>query len=97
MVDLEINRDEQWVVFSTDKMKAKYKLTKDRSGHRFFEFSVDKGALPKELRGKFSSLEKGIKHFTNYERTLKKSHRVRRDEWQEEKEANRVKLHSESS
>jgi len=67
MVDLEINEDERYAILKTDKSKATYRLVKDRSGHRFFEFKIDKGTLPVELQGKYTSLLKGVEAFKQYE------------------------------
>lgn len=97
MVDVEEYPDERYAILKTDKKSCEYRLVKDMTGHRFFEFRVSKGFVPEELSGKYTSLEKGIEAFKQFEKNLTKSKTVKRDEWQAEKEAKRAKLHTETS
>jgi len=97
MADVKEFPDERYAILKTPKNRTEYRLHKDISGHRFFEFKTSNGPLPEELKGKFSSLKKGIEAFEQFERNLKESRAKRRDDWQEEKEAKRAKLQSERS
>lgn len=97
MVDVKINRDQKWAILKTNKSMLEYKIVKDISGFIFFEFKVDKGTLPQELKGKYTSLDKAIEAFKAYERGMKQTQPAKRQEIAEEKEIRRAKLLTESS
>ena len=97
MADVKEFPDERYAIITTDKNNIEYRLAKDFSGYRFFEFKTNRGPLPEELKGKFSSIRKGVEAFEAYERSIKRSNTKRRDDWQEEKEAKRAQLQSERS
>lgn len=96
MVDVELHEEERYAILKTDKLKTTYTVVKDNSGHRFFEFKVSDGPLPKQLQGKFSSLRKAVEAFENYERVIKQSFAVKREEIENERKTRRAKLQSEN-
>lgn len=97
MADVKEFPDERYAIITSKKFTAEYTVQKDRSGHRFFEFKISKGNLPEELKGKFSSISKAVDAFEAYERVTKQTQPAKRKELQEEREAKRAKLHSQSS
>ena len=62
-----------------EKNKTTYTISKDLSGFIFYEISVDKGLLPKELAGKFSGIYSARVILEAYLRAVKESKTVRRD------------------
>jgi hypothetical protein len=97
MVDVEIIHDEQKAILKTDKTTVTYTLEKDITGFRFFEFRLSKGYIPKDLEGKYTSLEKGIEAFKKYEKTLKQSQASKNEELDKARKARNAKLHTETS
>ena len=97
MVDVKVFPDQKYAVITTDKANCKYILEKDRSGYVFFEFRTNRGQLPKELKGKFSSIEKGIECFKAYERQMKQTQASKNDELDRARKARRAQLQSENS
>jgi hypothetical protein len=71
MVDAKIDYENKQAVFKTDKTKITYTLEKDVTGFCFYEFKASKGPLPKELEGKFNSLDKGKEAFEKFDRNKK--------------------------
>ena len=78
MVDVERDWDKQEAVLKTDKRNTVFTLYKDKYGYGFL-FKVSEANVPKELSGRYSSIEKGIECFKNYELTIKESHAARSD------------------
>ena len=97
MVDVELNEEKKYAIITTDKARTKYILEKDRSGFVFFEFRVTSGTLPEQLKGKYSSLAKGIEAFKAYERSMKQTQASKNEELHQERKARRAELHPESS
>lgn len=97
MVDVEIFPEENRAVCKSDKRKEKYEIRKDRSGFITFEFHVSKGPVPELLTGKFTTINKAIKAFEEFDRKIRHSQAVKNEEFAKSREKRRAKLHSESS
>lgn len=97
MVNVEINEDAKIATLTTDKANVTYTLQKDNSGFIFFEFRVSSGNLPEELKGKYSSLLKGVEAFKAYERKMKQTQASKNEEFDKARKARRAELQSESS
>ena len=99
MVEYELYRDKQMCVCTTDKLKTKVIIQKSKGGNIFFEFFFEKGNLPKELSGRYTSIRKAQQALEKYLRTKPKSKTVLRDERAElrEKERNAAKSESKGS
>lgn len=87
MADVKRAWAENYATLTTPKRNAVYTISLERRKNPRFVFSVDKGTVPKELLGKFTTIEHAIKAFEDFERTTSKSPAVKRDEWQEERRA----------
>ena len=71
---------------TSDKLKTVYTAVKSQDGYAFYEIKVDKGSLPKELKGKFSSHQRAIERFKSWEAIQEKSKTVQRDNRAEARE-----------
>lgn len=78
MVDVEKDLEKQEAILRTDKRNVTFTLYKDRLGYGFL-FKVSEASVPKELSGRYSTLEKGIECFKKYELTIKESHAAKSD------------------
>lgn len=96
MVDVEQDPEGHYVILTTDKRVEKFYLEKDRSGYAHYVFRTSKGPLPDVLKGKFTSIQKGIEWFNAFDRAIKESNAVRQNELQKHREARRAKSSSES-
>ena len=87
MADVNRKWAENFATVTTPKRNVVYTISLEKRKNPRFIFSVDKGAVPKELLGKFTTIEHAVKAFEDFERTTTKSPTVKRDEWQEERRA----------
>ena len=56
-INFELSEDGKVAtVTCPEKNKTVYTISKDLSGFIFYDISIDKGLLPKELAGKFSGI-----------------------------------------
>jgi len=97
MVDVEVFPEDNKAICKTDKRKETYEICKDRSGFITFEFHVSKGQLPEILRGKFTSIEKAVKAFEEWDRKIRHSQAVKDEEFAKNREKRRAELHSKAS
>ena len=99
MVEYQEYRDKQMCVCTTEKLKTKVIIQKAKGGNIFFEFFFEKGSLPKELSGRYTSIKKAQQALEKYLRKKPKSKTVLRDERAElrEKERNAAKSESKGS
>lgn len=91
MVDVEEFPEEQKAIVGSDKRVEKYIIEPDNRGYGFFVFKSNKGPLPEELSGRYTSIKKAVASFEQFERTTKQSPASRQRELQEYREARRAK------
>ena len=99
MIDIETDTVHQRCVIKSDKMVSEVYVQKEESGYSFFRVRFEKGSVPSELSGRYSSLDKGKEAVEHYLRNKVKTKTVQRNEYadQREKERNGSKSKSESS
>ena len=99
MIDIETDTVNQRCVIKSDKMMSEVYVQKEESGYSFFRVRFEKGSVPSELSGRYSSLDKGKEAVEHYLRNKVKTKTVQRNEYadQREKERNGSKSKSESN
>ena len=100
MVEYEEYPEQQLCICTTPKFKTKIYIQKSLGGGNiFFEFKFDKGKIPQELSGRYTSIKKAQIGLEAYLRKQPKSKTVLRDERADkrEKERNAAKSESEGS
>jgi hypothetical protein len=99
MIDIETDTVNQRCVIKSDKMVSEVYVQKEESGYSFFRVRFEKGSVPSELSGRYSSLDKGKEAVEHYLRNKVKTKTVQRNEYadQREKERNGSKSKSESN
>tara|TARA_Y100000015_G_scaffold5380_1_gene4765 strand:- start:754 stop:1053 length:300 start_codon:yes stop_codon:yes gene_type:complete len=99
MIDIETDTVNQRCVIKSDKMMSEIYVHKEESGYSFFKVKFEKGSVPSELSGRYSSLDKGKEAVEHYLRNKVKTKTVQRNEYadQREKERNGSKSKSESN
>tara|TARA_R100000315_G_scaffold22183_1_gene8160 strand:+ start:739 stop:1038 length:300 start_codon:yes stop_codon:yes gene_type:complete len=99
MIDIETDTVNQRCVIRSDKMMSEIYVHKEESGYSFFRVKFEKGSVPSELSGRYSSLGKGKEAVEHYLRNKVKTKTVQRNEYadQREKERNGSKSKSESN
>jgi len=99
MIDIETDTVNQRCVIRSDKMLSEIYVHKEESGYSFFRVKFEKGSVPSELSGRYSSLDKGKEAVEHYLRNKVKTKTVQRNEYadQREKERNGSKSKSESN
>ena len=66
MIDIETDTVNQRCVIKSDKMLSEIYVEKENSGYIFFIIKFEKGKVPEELSGRYSSLEKGKQAVESY-------------------------------
>ena len=99
MIDIETDTVNQRCVIKSDKMVSEIYVQKEESGYSFFRVRFEKGSVPSELSGRYSSLNKGKEAVEYYLRNKVKTKTVQRNEYadQREKERNGSKSKSKGS
>jgi len=99
MIDIETDTVNQHCVIKSDKMMSEIYVEKENSGYIFFIIKFEKGKVPQELSGRYSSLEKGKQAVESYLRDKVKTKSLQRTEYaaKREIERNGSKYRSESS
>ena len=99
MVEYEEFPEKQLCICTTPKLKTKVYIQKCLGGNIFFEFKFEKGKIPQELSGRYTSIKKAQIGLEAYLRKQPKSKTVVRDERAatREKERNASKSESEGS
>ena len=99
MIDIETDTVNQRCVIRSDKMMSEIYVHKEESGYSFFRVKFEKGSVPSELSGRYSSLDKGKEAVEHYLRNKVKTKTVQRNEYadQREKERNGSKSESKDS
>ena len=84
MVEVEVfHKENRATVFDPDKVLSKLHVTRAPGGFIFFQVQVEKGKLPQELSGRYSSLYTGISAVENYLNNRPKSRQKRTVEYKE--------------
>lgn len=82
MVEVEIfHKENRATVFDPDKVLSKLHVTRAPGGYIFFQVQTEKGKLPQELSGKYSSLHNGISAVETYLNNRPKSRGKRSKEY----------------
>ena len=66
MIDIETDTVNQRCVIKSDKMVSEIYVQKEESGYSFFRVRFEKGSVPSELSGRYSSLGKGKEAVEHY-------------------------------
>jgi leucyl-tRNA synthetase len=82
---VEVNLESQYAKIESSKHKIDFVVSKTRS-QTFFSVKVTKGALPNELTGKYSSLEKAVESVQTYIRNSQETFAVKSDRLHEERQ-----------
>ena len=104
MVDVEFDIDyanRTLTARCPEKLSTTIHVKKCVGGYIFFEVHLEKGKVPKELSGKYTSLDKAKVAIEKYLNTIKPSKAVRREafgkDYEERKKQNATESNSESS
>tara|TARA_R100001510_G_scaffold46363_1_gene43275 strand:+ start:954 stop:1253 length:300 start_codon:yes stop_codon:yes gene_type:complete len=99
MIDIETDTENQNCIIKSDKMVSDIYVGKEESGYSFFRVKFEKGSVPSELSGRYTSLQKGKEAVEHYLRNKVKTKTVQRNEYadQREKERNGSKSKSEGN
>jgi hypothetical protein len=89
MIDIETDTVNQYCVIRSDKMLSEVYVEKEESGYAFFRIRFEKGSVPEELSGRYTSLEKGKQAVENYIWSRKKTKAVLRNEYADKREIER--------
>lgn len=104
MVDVEFNIDydkKTLTAICLDKLSTPIHVKKSPGGYKFFEVHVEKGKVPKELSGKYSSLDKAKRAIEIYLNKITPSKAVRREafgkDYEERKKRNATESNAKGS
>ena len=78
MVEFFHDTENQRCECKTDKLTTKVHIEKELGGYRFFVIRFEKGAIPAELSGRYSSMAEAQKAVEKYLRNKKQSVAARR-------------------
>ena len=85
MIDIETDTVNQRCVIKSDKMVSEVYVQKEESGYSFFRVRFEKGSVPSELSGRYSSLQKGKEAVEHYLRNKVKTKTVQRNEYADQR------------
>lgn len=92
-MDVKIQEDEDKgnlrYIVSTPKANSDFVVQKSNDGFALFDVHVTGGKVPKELSGKYTSAEKGLKAVEAYIKKMKETAAVRRDNMTKRREASK--------
>ena len=93
----DIDQDKQFAKVVSSKHKTDYVVGKMRS-QMFFSVTATKGSVPKELAGKYTSLEKAVEAVNQYVKNTKETFAVRSEKLHEERQQRKhAEPHSKNS
>ena len=81
----ELDLEKQYARMESTKHKTDFIIGKLRS-QMFFSIKTNKGTLPNELSGKYSSLEKAVEAVEHYVKTAKETFAVKSDRLHEDRQ-----------
>tara|TARA_R100001460_G_scaffold4206_2_gene12131 strand:+ start:8065 stop:8397 length:333 start_codon:yes stop_codon:yes gene_type:complete len=91
MVEFIEDTVNQRCVCKTDKLVTDIIIQKSNDGFIFFEIKFEKGNLPEDLKGKYSSIPAAKKAVENYLKTKNMSRSARRNYFTEAREQRKKK------
>lgn len=91
MVEFEEYPDKKYCICRSDKMKTNLTIRKDRSGFIFYEIVTEKGPIPEELSGKYSSMEKAKLAVTQFISNRKETQAAKSEFLAQEREKRKAK------
>lgn len=91
MIQFHENTETKYCEVTSDKMVQKIIIKKASDGFIFFDISFEKGVVPKELSGKFTSLGKAKKAVFNYLNNKKETQAAKREYYAEEARKRKAK------
>jgi len=94
MLSIEEFPDKQLCYITTDKMASKVIIRKCNDGFIFFEVAFERGPVPSELSGKYSSIPKAKEAVLHFIDNRKETESARRENFAKEREE-RKKLREE--
>lgn len=86
MVKFEEDTVNQRCVCKSDKLVSNILIEKSQDGFIFFEVKFEKGLIPAELSGKYSSIHKAKKAVESYLHNKKESTAARRENFSKARE-----------
>lgn len=86
MVEFFHDTDNQRCECKTDKLTTTVHIEKELGGYRFFVIRFEKGTVPAELSGRYSSMQSAQKAVEKYLRNKKQSISARRKSFGEDYE-----------
>jgi len=99
MVEFEEYPDKKYCICRSPKMKTEIYIKKDNSGFIFYEISLEKGVLPADLSGKYSSMKKAKAAVTAFLNNRKETFAAKSEFLAQEREKRKAKdvsvVHSE--
>lgn len=86
MITVEDFPDKQLCYITSDKMTSKVTIKKSSDGYIFFDIKFDKGAVPSELSGKYTSMATAKKAVLSFLNNRKETESARRENFAKERE-----------
>jgi|14BtaG_2_1085337.scaffolds.fasta_scaffold00239_20 hypothetical protein len=80
-MNIEENTEKQTCVITSDKLVTKVHIQIKPGGYGFFGVSFEKGLIPKDLQGSYSSLKKAKRAVEVYLKNMKQTKAARRNEF----------------
>lgn len=93
MVKFEEDTVNQRCVCKSDKLVSNIIIEKSQDGFIFFEVKFEKGLIPAELSGKYSSIPSAKKAVESYLRNKKESKAARRENFSKAREERKKQQH----
>jgi hypothetical protein len=87
---MAVKFEEDWrnmvCVCSSDKMSVAARIDRIKDGYGFFQITFEKGQVPEQLSGRYSTLAAAKKAFISYEANRKESEGKKREYFREQRE-----------
>lgn len=99
MIEYDHDTANQYCVCKSDKLLTEVYIEKELGGYKFFKIRYEKGVVPRDLAGRYTSVQAAQRDLEHYLRRMpvSKTKRVRDYADQREKERNAAKSKSEGS
>jgi len=89
MVEFEENYREQTCACTLDRQSSKLLIEKEPGGHIFFRVKTEKGILPQQLSGRYTSMAKAKEAIELFDLSTKQTSSARRTMLRAERELKR--------
>jgi len=73
----ELRNDKPFFIITSPKRKSAFHVGKTNDGFVFYEITMEKGALPVKLSGRYTTFSKAIEAVVNYIETQPETKKVR--------------------